>query len=371
MAPSTLIFFFSFFYLCFFFRSISCDMLDTTQQGNFPSWVKPGDRKLLQASEMPVDVVVASDGSGNYTKVMEAVLAAPDYSQKRYIIHVKEGVYNEHVVINVNKSNLMMIGDGMDATVITGDLSSGRDKLDTYSTFTVAVDGPGFIARDITFRNTAGPENFQAVALLSNSNTSVVYRCGIYGFQDSLCANKGLQFYKDCKISGSLDFIFGYAAAVFQDCNILVRKGLPNRQNTITAHGGPASPDQPFGFAFQFCNISADSDLLPFVNITQTFLGRPWHPYSRVVFMESYISDMLSPEGWLEWNGTPVNLETLYYAEYKNHGPGAGVENRVKWSGYHVLTDPSQASNFTVVQLIFGNQWLPATDVPFTPGLRN
>jgi pectinesterase len=87
--------------------------------------------------------------------------------------------------------------------------------------------------------------------------------------------------------------------------------------------------------------------------------------------MESYISDMLSPEGWLEWNGTPVNLDTLYYAEYKNHGPGAGVENRVKWSGYHVLTDPIQASNFTVVQLILGNQWLPATDVPFTPGLGN
>ncbi|PNX85636.1 pectinesterase, partial [Trifolium pratense] len=282
-------------------------MLDTTQQGNIPSWVKLADRKLLQASDMPVDAVVAPDGSGHYTKVMDAVLAAPNGSHIRYIIHIKEGIYNEHVVISSNKSNLMMIGDGMDATIISGDLSSGRDKLDTYFTSTVFVDGPGFIARDITFRNTAGPENGQAVALLSNSNTSVLYRCGIYGFQDSLCANKGLQFYKDCKISGSVDFIFGYAAAVFQDCNILVRKGSTS-QHTITAHGGPASPDQPFGFSFQFCNISADSDLLPFLKSTQTFLGRPWHPYSRVVFMECYISDVLSPEGWLEWNGTPVNL---------------------------------------------------------------
>ncbi|MCI46963.1 pectinesterase/pectinesterase inhibitor PPE8B, partial [Trifolium medium] len=106
-----------------------------------------------------------SDGSGNYTKVMDAVLAAPDHSDKRYIIHIKEGIYNEHVLIGINKSSLMMIGDGIDATVISGDLSWGRDKLDTYQTFTVGVDGPGFIARDITFRNTAGPENHQAVAL--------------------------------------------------------------------------------------------------------------------------------------------------------------------------------------------------------------
>jgi len=139
MSPSRIFFFFFFF--CFFFRTSSSDILDTiTQKGKFPSWVKPGDRKLLQASVVPADVVVASDGSGNYMKIMDAVMAAPNGSKKRYVIHIKKGVYNEHVMINNSKSKLMMIGDGMCATVITGDLSWGRDKLDTSYTYTFGKD---------------------------------------------------------------------------------------------------------------------------------------------------------------------------------------------------------------------------------------
>jgi len=110
------------------------------QKGKYPSWVKPDDRKLLQASSVPADAVVASDGSGNYMKVMDAMLAAPNSSKKRYVIHVKKGVYNEHVTITTSKSNIMMIGDGMGATVITGDLSLGRDKLETPDTYTFGKD---------------------------------------------------------------------------------------------------------------------------------------------------------------------------------------------------------------------------------------
>jgi len=233
-----------------------------------------------------------------------------------------------------------------------------------------AVSGRGFIARDITFQNTAGPEKHQAVALRSDSDLSVFFRCGIFGYQDSLYTHTMRQFYRECKISGTVDFIFGDATAIFQNCHISAKKGLPNQKNTITAHGRK-NPDEPTGFSIQFCNISADYDLVNSVNSfnsTHTYLGRPWKPYSRTIFMQSYISDVLRPEGWLEWNGD-FALDTLYYAEYMNYGPGAGVANRVKWQGYHVMNDSSQASNFTVSQFIEGNLWLPSTGVTFTAGL--
>ncbi|XP_061361274.1 pectinesterase/pectinesterase inhibitor PPE8B-like [Gastrolobium bilobum] len=336
-----------------------------TSQSHFPSWVEPMDQKLLRSNGVHVDAIVASDGTGNFTKVMDAVLAAPDYSMKRYVIHIKSGVYNENVEIHKKKWNLVVIGEGMDATIISGNLSNGTN-VTTFKTATFAANGRGFIARDISFRNTAGPKMKQAVALRSDSDLSVFYRCGIFGYQDSLYAHALRQFYRECKITGTVDFIFGHATAVFQNCQILVKKGLKDQKNTITAQG-KKYPTQSSGFSIQFCNISADSDLVPFVNSTQTYLGRPWKPYSITIFMQSYLSDVLRPEGWLEWNGSS-HLDTLYYAEYNNYGPGAGLDKRVKWPGYHVINDSTQASNFTVAQLIVGDLWLPSTGVTFTPG---
>ena len=236
-----------------------------------------------------------------------------------------------------------------------------------YLCVCAAVSGRGFIARDITFQNTAGPEKHQAVALRSDSDLSVFFRCGIYGYQDSLYTHTMRQFYRECKISGTVDFIFGDATAVFQNCQILAKKGLPNQKNTITAQGRK-DPNEPTGFSIQFCNITADSDLLTSVNSTHTYLGRPWKTFSRTVIMQSYLSDILRPEGWLEWNAD-FALDTLYYAEFMNRGPGAGLTSRVKWPGYHVLNDSSQAINFTVAQFLEGDLWLPSTGVTYTAGL--
>ncbi|RDY05387.1 hypothetical protein CR513_10784, partial [Mucuna pruriens] len=350
-------------------KPVNLDKCSRSRSRNsIPSWIEPGDKKLLQTKEVGVDAVVAADGTANFTTVMDAVHAAPMYSMKRYVIYIKKGVYTEKVEINKNKWNLVMIGDGMDDTVITGNLSY-TTNLTTFKTATFGVNGRGFIARDISFRNTAGPKRKQAVALRSNSDLSVFYRCGIYGYQDSLYAHSLRQFYRDCKISGTVDFIFGHANAVFQNCTILVKKGLPKQKNTITAQG-EIDPTRSSGFSIQFCNISADYDLLPYVNTTSTYLGRPWKPYSRTIFMQSNISGVLSPEGWLEWNGS-LYLDTLYYAEYNNYGPGARLENRVKWPGYHVINDSSKAFNFTVANMILGDLWLPSTGVRFTPGFGN
>ncbi|XP_043721063.1 pectinesterase/pectinesterase inhibitor PPE8B isoform X2 [Telopea speciosissima] len=339
--------------------------------GGFPAWVKTGERRLLQQQPSlgvsDADVVVAADGSGNYTRVMHAIEAAPDNSTRRYVIYVKKGVYRENVDIKKKKWNLMIIGDGMDLTVISGNRSY-VDGWTTFRTATFAVSGRGFIARDLTFENTAGPQKHQAVALRSDSDLSVFFRCGIRGYQDTLYAHSLRQFYRECHITGTVDFIFGNGAVVFQNCQILAKKALPDQKNSITAQGRK-DPGQNTGFSIQFSNISADSDLLAAgVNSTLTYLGRPWKLYSRTVFMQSYISSVVRPEGWLEWQGN-FALDTLFYGEYRNYGPGAALGVRVKWPGFRAINDSTQASNFTVAQFIDGNMWLPSTGVKYTAGL--
>lgn len=205
---------------------------------------------------------------------------------------------------------------------------------------------------------------------MSMSDNSVVYRCAIKGYQDTLYAKFGKQFYCECHISGTVDFIFGDATAVFQKCTILARLPLPGQKNTITAQGRNKA-DGATGFSFQFCDVSADDELSHGADATvETYLGRPWEAYSRVVFMECNISDVVHRSGWLPWEGKPIStLDTLYYGEYNNHGPGANVDNRVKWRGFHIIRDASEAGKFTVESFIQGNQWLPSTGVDYTPGL--
>ncbi|KAG8376283.1 hypothetical protein BUALT_Bualt09G0047100 [Buddleja alternifolia] len=338
--------------------------------GKFPNWLKSHDRRLLQATNgaVVVDAVVAADGTGKFTSIGDAIRAAPEKSNKRYVIYVKKGVYKEYVEIGKKKMNIMMIGDGMDVTVISGNRSY-VDGWTTYRTATFAVRGEGFIARDITFENTAGPGKNQAVAYRSDSDRSVLYRCVFRGYQDTLYAHSMRQFYRECTITGTVDFIFGHGACVFQNCQILARKGLPNQKNTITAHGRK-DPKEQTGFSIQFCNISAELDVLASLNSISTYLGRPWKLYSRTVIMQSYISSAIRPEGWLEWNGN-FALNTLFYGEYMNYGPGSGLGARIKWPGYHVLSDSAQANGFTVAQFIMGNKWLPSTGVRYTAGLTN
>ncbi|XP_008803383.2 pectinesterase/pectinesterase inhibitor PPE8B [Phoenix dactylifera] len=333
----------------------------------FPAWLSAGDRRLLQApAGVAADAVVAQDGSGQYTTVGAAVEAAPTESTKRYVIHVKRGVYKENVEIKKKKWNIMLVGDGMGQSII----SASRNFVDgwtTYRSATFAVSGKGFIARDLTIENTAGPSKHQAVALRSDSDLSVYYRSSFLGYQDTLYAHSLRQFYRDCLITGTVDFVFGNAAAVFQNCVLLARRPLPDQKNSVTAQGRK-DPNQNTGFSLQFCNVSADADLAGLTNSTASYLGRPWKEYSRTVFMQSYLGGLLRPEGWLEWNGN-FALDTLYYAEYMNYGPGSGLAGRVKWPGYRVLTNSADAVNFTVGQFIDGNLWLPSTGVKYTSGL--
>nr|AEX55241.1 unknown [Allium sativum] len=324
--------------------------------------------KLLQSTSPvgTVDLIVAADGTGNCTTVSEAIEKVQDKTEKRFVIYIKQGVYKENVEIKKKKWNVMIIGDGIGKTVI----SANRNFIDGYTTFrsaTFAVSGKGFIARDVTIENTAGPSKHQAVALRSDSDLSVYYRCAFRGYQDTLYAHSLRQLYRECIITGTINFIFGNAAAVIQNSQILARLPLPNQKNTITAQGRK-DPNQNTGFSIQFCNLTADSDLVNAVNQSYTYLGRPWKEFSRTIVMQSNLGSAIRPEGWLEWQGD-FALNTLYYAEFMNFGPGSGLAGRVKWPGYHTLNSSAQAVNFTVAQFIDGNLWLPSTGVKYTSGL--
>ncbi|GLJ10964.1 hypothetical protein SUGI_0138960 [Cryptomeria japonica] len=187
----------------------------------FPSWVSRRDRRLLLQTASGVSltgnvVTVAKDGSGNYTTITDALNAATHKSATRLVIYVKAGVYAEYVSVANNKYNIMLIGDGIDSTVITGNRSV-VDGWTTFSSATLAITGKGFIARDLTIENTAGAVKLQAVALQVGADLSVFYRCSLKGYQDTLYAHSLRQFYRECEIYGTVDFIFGNAAVVFQD----------------------------------------------------------------------------------------------------------------------------------------------------------
>ncbi|KAL7183969.1 hypothetical protein ACSBR2_026193 [Camellia fascicularis] len=311
-----------------------------TYEEGFPTWVSPGNRKLLQSSSPAANLVVAQDGSGNYKTIQAALdVAAKRSGSGRFVIHVKSGVYQENIEIGNNMKNIMLLGDGVKNTIITGSRSVGG----------------------------AGPQNHQAVALRSGSDLSVFYRCGFEGYQDTLYVHSQRQFYRECDIYGTVDFIFGNAAVVLQNCMIYARKPMSGQQNTVTAQGR-TDPNQNTGISIHNSQVMASSDLKPVLSSFKTYLGRPWMEYSRTVYLQTYLDTLVDPAGWLEWDGN-FALNTLYYGEYKNSGPGSSTSGRVKWGGYRVISSATEASQFSVANFIAGQSWLPSTSVPFSSGL--
>ncbi|XP_076948398.1 pectinesterase 2-like [Bidens hawaiensis] len=327
--------------------SISVVITGSTNPPSLHGWNFKDKHKL---SKFPINkqpnIVVAKDGSGNFTTVQEAVNSAgQDHIWgQRYMIYVKTGVYEEQVVISNDVKFITMYGDGIE------------------------VWGRRFIAKGLTFQNTAGAKAGQAVAFLFGSDTSALYHCSFEGYQDTLFAFHSRQFYKECQIFGTVDFIFGTSQAVFQDCDIFLRKPHPGGGLAVTANGRKHL-NQSGGYSLQGCKICAGDDLKPTIGeYKKAFLGRPWFSRTQTVFMQSFLDDLVDPAGWVDSWGYN---KTTYYGEYGNFGPGSPTDQRVKWQGYHVITDPNIAQQFTVVEFIAGNDWLPKSNVPFVPGLEN
>uniref|UniRef100_A0A7N0ZWD9 pectinesterase n=1 Tax=Kalanchoe fedtschenkoi TaxID=63787 RepID=A0A7N0ZWD9_KALFE len=339
------------------------------REDGYPEWMSEDDQKLLLAEEKDsYDIVVAQDGSGKFTSISDAVNAAPSGSQKRFVIYIKAGNYSELVEIKQEKTNIMFLGDGMGKTVIRGNPSHASGF--SIHTGVLKVIGNGFIAKGITVENYAGPEGGQAVALLSKSDNSAFYQCSILGYQDTLFTVAFRQFYRDCDIYGTMDFIFGNPSAVFQRCNIYLRKPKRGGADVVTAmsRGGPT---ETTAMSFIESNILAAPDLDPHRDSVRSFLGRPWQPAARVVYMMCKIGDAIDPAGWGAMSGDPSTFKDLYFGEYMNNGPGADTKNREKWPGVKLITDPKEAAQFTAGALINADQWLKGSGIPYFPGLNH
>ncbi|XP_015876266.3 probable pectinesterase/pectinesterase inhibitor 46 [Ziziphus jujuba] len=341
-------------------------LLNSSEDGEShgePKWIRSRDRKLIESWDLrkKAHIVVAQDGSGRFKTIGEALKAVPDNSKKRTVIYVKKGIYYENVRVEKSKWNVVMVGDGMTATIVSGSRNF-VDGTPTFSTATFAVFGKGFIGRDIGFRNTAGAIKHQAVALMASADMVVFYRCRMDAFQDTLYAHSNRQFYRECDIYGTVDFIFGNSAVVFQNCNILPRVPMSGQKNTITAQG-KVDPNQSTGIAVQNCTI------WPFGNLSsvQTFLGRPWKNYSTTIYMNNYMANFIDPKGWMPWVGNSAP-STIFYSEFQNFGPGSSTRNRVQWKGLRSISN-KEANRFTVQSFLNGTKWISNAGVPYKSGL--
>jgi pectinesterase len=304
--------------------------------------------------QWPVSLTVAKDGSGDYKAIQDAVNAVRDLSQDKVIIHIKNGVYNEKLVIPAWKTKVSLVGESKDSTIITNSDFSGKDypggkdlfgraKFSTYTSYTVLVQGDDFSVQNLTIENRAGKVG-QAVALHVEGDRFMATNIKLLGNQDTLYAATAgsRQYYKDCYIEGTTDFIFGEATAVFQSCTI---KSLANSYVTAAA----TNKTQKFGYVFFDCSLVADTAA------TKVFLGRPWRPHAKTVFIRTYMGAHIVAAGWDNWRN-PANERTVEYAEYKSTGPGRSTA-RAAWSKQLSEKEVKRIS----LQNIFsgGRDWIP------------
>ena len=314
--------------------------------------------KSLLAQVNPFSITVAKDGSGNFKTIQEAINSVRDLSQAPVMIHIKNGVYAEKVVVPSWKTFISLIGESKEKTIITngdytgknypGKDASGKDKFMTFTSYTLLVEGDNFYAENLTIENNSGPVG-QAVALHVEGDRAIIKNCRILGYQDTLytATENSRQYYQDCYIEGTTDFIFGEATVVFQNCTI---RSLSN--SYVTAASTTAR--QPFGFVFFNCKLIADTA------IKKVFLGRPWRPYAKTVFITCELGDHIVPEGWNPWKGDamfPDKEKTAFYAEYKNTGQGSTISNRISWSKQ---LSGKEVKKYTVKNILKGNDgWYP------------
>lgn len=298
---------------------------------------------------------VAQDGSGDFKTIQQAIFAARDLSQQQVTIFIKKGVYREKLVIPSWKTNISLVGESRDSTVITYDDHAGKrlpardeflktDTFRTFTSYTMLVEGNDCRIENLTIRNTAGRVG-QALALHVEGDRFIAKNCTLLGNQDTLYAatDGSRQYYTGCYIEGTTDFIFGEATAVFQSCTI---KSLTNSYITAAS----TRPWRKYGYVFFDCKLIADTAS------KRVYLGRPWRPYAKTVFIRTDMGGHIVKEGWNNW-GRPDNEKTALYAEYKSYGAGAHAGEQVKWSRQ---LSAKEARRYTVKAILGGeDNWQP------------
>ncbi|KAG7542709.1 Pectinesterase inhibitor domain [Arabidopsis thaliana x Arabidopsis arenosa] len=337
-----------------------------SEEGEFPPWVTRHSRRLLargpRNNGIRADVVVAKDGSGKCKTIAQALAMVPMKNTKKFVIHIKQGVYKEKVEVTKKMLHVMFVGDGPTKTIITGDIAFLPNQVGTYRTASVAVNGDYFMAKDIGFENTAGAARHQAVALRVSADFAVFFNCHMNGYQDTLYVHTHRQFYRNCRVSGTIDFVFGDAKAVFQNCEFVIRRPMEHQQCIVTAQGRKDRRETT-GIVIHNSRITGDASYLPVKAKNRAFLGRPWKEFSRTIIMNTEIDDVIDPEGWLKWNET-FALNTLFYTEYRNRGRGSGQGRRVRWRGIKRISD-RVAREFAPGNFLRGNTWIPQTRIPY------
>lgn len=303
----------------------------------------------LSVKAADYNFVVAQDGSGDFTTVQAAINAVPDYRKAGPTrIYIKKGMYKEKIVIAESKQNVQLIGE--DGAVLTYDDYAQKPNIfgegkGTSGSGSIYIFGPDFFAENITFENTSGPVG-QAVACHVAGDRAVFRHCRFLGFQDTLYTfgENTREYYEDCYIEGTVDFIFGKATAVFNRCELRSKR----TGGFLTA---PATPQgSNYGYVFYDCKLTADEG----VEAGSVWLSRPWRPYGKTVFIRCEMGQHIRPEGWNNWGKTD-NERTAYYAEYQCYGKGADTSRRVAWS--HQLKD---ANAYVMTNILKGaDGWNP------------
>ena len=311
-----------------------------------------------QDPKYPAEITVSQDGSGNYKTIQEAVNSVRDLGEKEVKIFVKNGIYQEKLMIPSWKTNISIIGENKEKTIITFNDYSGKinlnkdafgnEKMSTYTSYSVLVQGNDCILENLTIINSSGRVG-QAVALHVEGDRFVAKNCSFLGNQDTLYAatERSRQYYLNCYIEGTTDFIFGEATAIFQNCEI---KSLSDSYVTAAA----TSKNQKFGFVFFDCKLIADQ------SVNKVYLGRPWRPFAKTVFIRCALGKHILPEGWNPWKGDkmfPDKEKTTFYAEYKSTGEGASPATRLSWSKQ---LSHQEVRNYSVKNIFSGtDHWNP------------
>ncbi|KAM3254811.1 hypothetical protein ACQJBY_048339 [Aegilops geniculata] len=316
------------------------------------------DAELAAAEAGTVRYVVSPDGKGNFKTITDAIKAVPEKNKKRTILDIKPGTYKEKLTIPMWKPFITFVGNPKNPPVITWDDTAGtRGKdgkpLGTLASATVAVEADYFSASGVVFKNhaplaKAGQEGGQAVALRLFGTKAAFYNCTIDGGQDTLYDHKGLHYFKNCIIRGSVDFIFGFGRSLYTDCTIM---SVTTEIAVLTAQQRSKAIDDKdaieSGFSFVRCKI---------FGLGQIYLGRAWGDSSRVVYSFTDMSKEVVPVGWDKWKvEKPDRKGGVFYGEYKCSGPGAMSNERIGWAR---VLDDAQARPFTGSHFVYGNSWI-------------
>lgn len=278
-----------------------------------------GTYVCAQQQQRQDTLIVARDGTGKFRNIQEAVESVRAFMDYTVTIYIKKGIYKEKLIIPSWLKNVQLVGEDAENTVITYDDHANINKMGTFRTYTVKVQGNAITFKNLTIENNAAPLG-QAVALHTEGDKLMFIDCRFLGNQDTVyTGSEGTRLlFTNCYIEGTTDFIFGPSTALFENCEIHSK-----RDSYITAASTPKEIE--FGYIFKNCKLTADR------NIKKVYLGRPWRPYGATAFINCEFGSHIRPEGWHNWKN-PENEKTARYAEFGNTGEGAKTEGRVKWA---------------------------------------